>query len=246
MIYEYTSKLFSNGFGKKSCCHWRVNPTWQCEQYSSVSNLLADLCNCILNKSIHLPVARTFTYIFYKVVDHLCSFYCMKYFWMELDCIQFLSCVLSCCNRTVSSVCCNFKSRSNLWNIIKMAHPTCCCLWNTLKYFGVFFINNNFCLTVFSYISTLNFSTKYMWHQLCTITQSENRNTKLEQFFWISRWIRLITAVRSACENDSFRIHCFDLFNICLIRINLAIYITFPDTSGNQLIILSTKVKDNH
>ena len=58
--------------------------------------------------------------------------------------------------------------------------------------------------------------------------------------------VRQITAVRAAGKYDSLRVHRFDLLNICFVRINLTVHITFPDTSCDKLIILSAKVKDDH
>ena len=246
VIYKYAGKLFADCSGKQSCCHRGINSAWKRKKYSSVPNFFTDFLDGIFNKCIHLPFADTSTDILYKVVDHLGSFRCMKHFRMELDCIKLFCCIFCCCYRTVCCVCSNLKSRCHLRNIIKMAHPAGCCCRYIFKYFRIFLIDDDFCLTIFSDVSFFNFSAKYVRHKLCTITKTKYRNAKLKEFFRISRWIRFVTAIRSSCQDNSLRVHCFNLFDINLIRINFAIYITFPDTSCDKLVILSTKVKYNH
>ena len=162
---------------------------------------------------------------------------------MELDRIEFFCFVFCCCYRTVCGVCRDFKSRCNFWDIIEVAHPACSLCRHTLEYFWIFFIDKYFGFSIFSDISTLYFSAKHVWHQLCTITQSKHRNAKFEKFIGVCWRIRLVTAVRPACQDDSLWIHRFDFFNIGFVRINLAIDIAFSYASGNQLVILSTEVQ---
>ena len=84
-------------------------------------------------------------------------------------------------------MCCDLEARCNLGNIIKMAHPADCLWGYSLKYFRCFLINQNFCLSIFSYICTLNFSTKHMGHELCSIAKTKHWDTKLEKLICISR-----------------------------------------------------------
>ena len=141
----------------------------------------------MLYKCIHLPVARTFTDIFHEVINHLRSFCSVKHFRMELDRIQLLCLIFSSCHRTVCRMCCDLEARCNLGNIIKMAHPADCLWGYSRKYFRRFLINQNFCLSILSYICTLNFSTKHMGHELCSIAKTKHWNTKLEKLICISR-----------------------------------------------------------
>ena len=69
---------------------------------------------------------------------------------------------------------------------------------------------------------------------------------RLKQLIRVSRRIRQIAAVRAARKDNSLRVHFLNLLNLCLIRINLTVYITFPDPSCNKLIVLSAEIKDDH
>ena len=104
----------------------RINSTGQGKKYFAIANFFADFLNRMLNKSIHLPVTGTSTYTQYEVGQHCLSFYRMKYFRMELNCIQFLFCVFCCCYRAVCCMCRDFKSRCRFGNVICMAHPNDC------------------------------------------------------------------------------------------------------------------------
>ena len=126
MIYKYAGKLLSDCSGKETCCNRRINSTGQGKKYFAIANFFADFLNRMLNKSIHLPVTGTSTYTQYEVGQHCLSFYRMKYFRMELNCIQFLFCVFCCCYRAVCCMCRDFKSRCRFGNVICMAHPNDC------------------------------------------------------------------------------------------------------------------------
>ena len=68
-----------------------------------------------------------------------------------------------------------------------MTHPADRLRGYSLKHLGVLFVNDYFCLTVFSYLCTLYFSAKYMRHKLCTIAETKYRNSQFKQFLCISR-----------------------------------------------------------
>ena len=102
---------------------------------------------------------------------------------MELDRVQFLLLILCSCYRTVCSVCSDLESRCSLRNVICMAHPADCFVGYVFEDLGIFFINEKLCLAVLADICFLNFSAQNMHHKLCTIAKSQNRNTKLKQFF---------------------------------------------------------------
>ena len=55
-----------------------------------------------------------------------------------------------------------------------------------------------------------------------------------------------IAACGAAGQDDSLGIHRFYLIQVCLVRVDFAIYIAFSDSSGDQLIVLSAKINDNY
>ena len=246
MIYKYTGKLLADCSGKKSCCNGRVNTTWQGKENFSITDFLADLFDRVFNKGIHLTVSGTFADTKYEVGQHCLSFYRMKYFRMELNCIQFLFCVFCCCYRAVCCMCRDFKSRCRFGNVICMAHPNDCFFWYVFENAGVFFVNQQFCLTIFADICFFNFTAKDMHHKLSAVAKSKNRNTQFKQLLLISRWICFVAAVRAAGKDNSLRIHRFNLLKIGLVWIDFAIYIAFSDTSCNQLIVLTAKINNNN
>ena len=246
MIYKHTGKLLANSSGKKSCCNGRINSAWQCKKNLAAADFFTNLSDRILNESIHLPVSGTSTYAKYKVGQHGLSFYRVKYLRMELNRIQFLVCVFCCSYRTVCCMCRNLKSRSRFGDIICMAHPDDSFFWNILENCRILLVNQKFCFAILADICFFNFSTKDMHHQLCAIAKSKYRDSKFKQFFLISRCIRFIAAVWTAGKDNSLRIHFFNLCNICLVRIDFAIYVAFSDASRNQLIVLTAKIDDNN
>ena len=95
---------------------------------------------------------------------------------------------------------------------------------------------------ILSYWCLLNLATKHMLHKLCAIAKTKYRYTKFEKFFSTCWRAIFITAVRTTRKDNSFRVHGLNLRQVCLVRIDLTIYITFTDSSCNELIILSAEV----
>ena len=85
-----------------------------------------------------------------------------------------------------------------------------------------------------------------MLHKLCAIAKTKYRYTKFEKFFSTCWRAIFITAVRTTRKDNSFRVHGLNLRQVCLVRIDLTIYITFTDTARNQLVVLTTEVNDNN
>ena len=169
----------------------------------------------------------------------------MQNLWMKLDCIELLFGTLSRRDRTVCRMCRNTEMRRLSGYIIEMAHPAYRFLRHIFKQLRCL-IYNNLCLSILADLCPLHFSSQYKHHDLCPIAEPQHRDSHLKQFFRAGWGIRLIAAVRSSGQDDSFGIHLSDLFQICLIRIYLAVHVTLSDTPCRQLVILPAKIKNNY
>lgn len=123
-----------------------------------------------------------------------------------------------------------------------MAHPADRTLADVAKEQGRL-IHLYLGLAILADWGSLHFSTEQVGHQLRTIADAKDRNTKLKYLPVITRRGLPICTVRSPGKDDSFGIHFPDLFQAQCMGMHFTIHIAFPDTSGDQLIILSTKIQ---
>ncbi len=164
---------------------------------------------------------------------------------MKLNNIQTLVLIFCRCHRTVRCMSCHSKSGRHPGNIIKMAHPAYCIGMHSCKQRRLC-IYCHFRFPIFPNRRFFHLSPQYMHHKLRPIAQTEYRNPKFKQLLTACGRIRFIAAAGTSCQNNSFRVHRPDLLQVCPVGKNLTIYVTFSNTSGNKLIVLTAKVNYNY
>ena len=165
---------------------------------------------------------------------------------MELCRIQLTLRALHCRNRADWCLRNNLKPFRCLWDIIGVTHPADC-LWLYTLEDSTAVIYIHFGSAILTDWRSFHGTSKHICHQLRAITDSENRNSQIKYFLLIAWWILAIHAIWATRENDSLWIHFLDLVERQGVRMHLCIHITFTDTTCNQLVVLTTKIKhDNH
>ncbi len=100
-------------------------------------------------------------------------------------------------------------------------------------------------LSILTHSRSLDIATEHEHHELRTIAQPQHRDPQLKQFLCVAGRILLVATVWSARQYDPLRIHCLNLFDVCLVGIDLAIYIAFPDTPCHKLVVLTAEIDDD-
>jgi hypothetical protein len=83
-------------------------------------------------------------------------------------------------------------------------------------------------------------------HQLAAVADPEDRDPERKDRIINIRCVQFIYASGTAGENDPYRIKGTDTVDIRIIRPDLAVYTAFPDTPGDQLVILASEIKDQY
>ena len=135
----------------------------------------------------------------------------------------------------------DLKLFRRFFDIIRMAHPADCHFRYAFEQSRIC-IDFYFCPAVFTDRRCSDFSAEQICHKLRAITDSQNRDSQLKYFFSTNSSALTIYAVRPTSKNNAFWLHLPDFLQADIIRMDFAVYVTFPDSSGNQLIILPTKV----
>ena len=104
----------------------------------------------------------------------------------------------------------------------------------------------HFCLSVFTNRSGGYRSSQKMVHQLGAVADAQYRNPQFKYAFITGRRIITVYAVRAACKNNALGILLTDLLQAHGIGVDFTVNVAFPDSSGDQLVILPAEVQDNH
>ena len=105
-------------------------------------------------------------------------------------------------------------------------------------------INRNLGSAVFTDRSRRNLAAQLVSKKLRAVADAKHRNAELKNLRIALRGILAVHTVRTARQNNPGRSQCLQLIHRNRVRMNLAIYITFTDTAGNQLVILAAEVQN--
>ena len=141
---------------------------------------------------------------------------------MELYAVQALLHILCGSDRAGFCGGRNGESRSGFRNINSVAHPADC-LTGYMFEKCCLIIDIDFGVTVFTDRSRCDFTAEEIIHELGAVADSKYRNTELEDLFAASRCIVICDVARATGEDDTFRIHLFDLFDRHVVRMNFAV-----------------------
>ena len=129
----------------------------------------------------------------------LLAFYSVKNFRMELDGIELFGFIARSCYRTVSCVGNYLKIRSNLADIVKVAHPHNGLVLYSFKELVLAAINEGLGLAILPYRSLLDFSAKDVHHELSSVAKAKNRDSQFKELFCIGWCALFVAGVRASC-----------------------------------------------
>ena len=215
-----------------------------------VPDLFPEFLNRSLRKGGHLPVAFTAADIQDKTAEHFCSLRSMDHFRVELDGIEPAGRILHGRNRTVVSMGSDREALRQVCNIVCVAHPAdggiLLITFDILQKQGRFFIYIDLRASVFADRSGFHAAPAAVCHELGPVTDSQNRNSEFEQLLRTGGGFFIIDTGGTAGQNNTFGSKLPDLINPHGVRMNLTINITFPDTPGDELLILSPEIQYDH
>src|SRR5512136_425057 len=99
---------------------------------------------------------------------------------------------------------------------------------------------------VFPFFSPDNPAAQGVDHELHAVANAQHGNTEVEDFF-IRPWAPLlIDTGRASGQDDALRLQGLDSCDIDVRGLNMAVDMVFPDTPGNQLIVLRAEINDQN
>ena len=245
MIHEYTGQLLAYRLGQQYSSNRRVYSTGKCTENFAVSHLFTHSLDRVFHKGSHLPVAGAPAYILNKCTEHLHTLHRVHNFRMRLQSVQLAFFVFHGGYRADRCMCRHFKALRGFTDIVCVTHPANGLIRHILKQ-TVFAVDIHFRSSIFADRRCFHLSSQLVCHQLCTIADAQDRHSHFINFIGVPRRRFIVNAVWSAGKDDPLRILCLDFLKGQRVRLHFAVHVAFPDSSGNQLIILSAEVQHDY
>ena len=245
MVDKDTVQVLSDGFGKKSSRDGRVDSTAEAKKDLLVTDLAADLGNLVIDEGRSLPISFATTDIQNKILKSLLSFDGMSHFRMELSGIDVLFDVFKGCHRAVLGLGSDYESLRDFLDAVCMRHEDFRILMEAGKK-PAFMDDFDIGLAIFARVGMDDLATKLMGNHLSTIADSKDRLSKGIDFLADQRRVLQITAVWTTGEDKPFDARVLQDIHADCIGNDFRINMTLADSSGNQLIVLSTEVDDEN
>ena len=245
VIHEYTGQLLAYRLGQQYSSNRRVYSTGKCTENFAVSHLFTHSLDRVFHKGSHLPVAGAPAYILNECTEHLHTLHRVHNFRMRLQSVQLAFFVFHGGYRADRCMCRHFKALRGFTDIVCVAHPANGLIRYILKQ-TVFAVDIHFCSSIFADRRCFHLASQLVCHQLRTIADAQDRHSHFINFIGIPRRCFIVNAVWSAGEDDPLRILCLDLLKGQRVRLHFAVHVAFPDSSGDQLIILSAEVQHDY
>ena len=135
-------------------------------------------------------------------------------------------------------------------NIVGVAHPadggTLVITFDILQKQGRFFIYIDFCASVFTDRGGFHTAPAAVCHQLGSVADAQNRDSQFEQLRRTGGGFFIIDTGGTAGQNNPLGRKLPDLVDSHGVRMNLTINITFPYTTGDELLILTPEIQNDH
>jgi hypothetical protein len=135
------------------------------------------------------------------------------------------------------------KSQRKPADLIAVAHPAARSFPRAGKEFSRFF-NDQFRKTVFPLGRPNDLALQGINHELQAVADPEDRDPECEDPLIHPRRARLVDRGGAAGKDDPLGFKDTDLFEADLRRFDLTVDLVLPDTPGDELVILGTKIDD--
>ena len=179
-------------------------------------------------------------------MEHLIAVFAMFNLRMILEAENLFVQILHRSNRAVLGMCSAFKSFRQAIDIIHMAHPGGSLLRQALEERGSG-VEEGFGFTKFAGRSGFNLTAQSVCNQLAAVAQTQHRDAHRQNSRVDLRSIFDIDAIRAAGEDQTDWRVLLNLFHGGFSEgDDFAVYTQIADTAGNQLIVLTAKVQDEH
>ena len=248
VIHENAGELGADRLREQRGAHRRVHAAGQCQQHPAIANLLSQLCHGAFPKALHRPVTGGMADPRQKVAQHRLSVLRVADLRVELYAVKP---AILIGNGRVGAGCAPGDHPEALryaLHIVPVAHPGDARLRNTVKKRAVDG-KDSFRFSVLPGRVRLrghDRAAQTLRHELTAIADAQDWHTQGKNALVHVRGTRFVYAARPTGEDDTDGIKSPDLIKGHRARMYFAVNAALPHAPGDQLVILSTEIKDQN
>ena len=244
VVHEHAGQLLADGLGQHGRADAGVHAAGQGAEHLAVADLLAQGLDGVLYEGVHLPVTGAVADIIDEVMQNFRAVLGVQDLGVELHGVEAAGLILRGSHRAVGRVGHDLKAGGGLLDVVVMAHPADILRGQRVKQrAGGVQIDQRLAVLALGCLADL--AAQHVHHQLAAVADAEDGHAPVVNLGVDRGRIRQVGAVGAAGKDDALGVLGLDFGKVGAVRINLAIYVAFADTAGNQLIILAAEIQND-
>ena len=244
MVHEHAGQLLADGLGQHGRADAGIHAAGQGAEYLAVTDLFAQGLDGVFHEGVHLPVTGAVADIIDEVMQNFRAVFGVQDLGVELHGVEAACLILRGSHRTVGRVGHDLKAGGGLLDVVVMAHPADILRGQRVKQrAGGVQVDQRLAVLALGCLADL--TAQHVHHQLAAVADAEDGHAPVINFGVDRGRIRQVGAVGAAGEDDALGVFGLDFGKVGAVRINLAIYVAFADTTGDQLIILAAEIQND-
>jgi hypothetical protein len=217
--------------------HGGIDAAAQSEDDASIADLRAGLRHRIPDEGFHRPGFFAATDADKEVFQHPFPLRGVSNLRVELKSVESPFRVLNSRVFRIRSGRRGFKTGGQPADGISVTHPAPGIGFNSKENTGCI-MDRQFGKAIFSLVGSNDLPAQGIDHVLHTVTDAQDRNVQVKDRAVYPRAARIIDTRRPTGQDNAFRAKGFDHVEVYSGGFDLTVNVLFPDTPGNQLIVL--------
>ena len=243
LVNEHAGQLIANGPADKARGHGGIHAAGQTQNDLLVADTLFQSLHGVLNEGIHLPVAGAAADAVEEVFQHQVAVLAVGHLRVRLNGVDFLGGVFHGRHRALVRPGGNREALGHLIDPVGVAHPHYALGGNLRKKQGILLGDGHVNFAVLGGFGGNDGTARHPGGELAAVADTENRNSQLQHRGVVVGGGHIEDAVGAAGENNAPIAPCLNLLRgNGVVLLNLRIDVEIPNSSGDQLIILTAEV----
>ena len=245
VVNKHAGQLVADGTVNQRGRYGRVHAARQTQNHFVAADLFADFGNSFFDVVRHGPAWLCTANIQNKAVQQRAALFGVGHFRVELDAVELFLSVFHHGNRARRGVSDDREAGRQFGNFIAMAHPYVERIRRIVLNAACQLAVDGFNLriTEFTLVSRGNFAAQVVRHKLHAVANAQNRNAQIKNT-GIGLIIGFVNGIRTAGEDNAFRVESFDFFQRHVERMQFAVNVGFAHAAGDQLGNLRAEVEN--
>ena len=243
VVHEDAGEAVADGLVDQEGGDGRIHSAGESADGTAIADLILDLLNGQVHEVFQLPGAFHLADIEKEIFEKGLALFEMAMFWMGLNCIDLPVLIDKGGDFALVSVGNDLKARAGVGHLIVMVHINGDLFAQALVEAG-FFINIKVTDSLVQILAALNLSPLHFGDPLAAVTDAEDRNAQVKNFFVHPGGIRIQGGFGASREDDAGVISGLNLLQRDGVGFNYAKDVEVTDHPADHLLVLVAKINN--